>query len=78
MGIYKVFILFLLIILSAVNIKAEDGSRLWLRYAKVTPEVANSRTIQTKLKDATTLLAKKELDFYWFGPNIELKFRRYI
>lgn len=76
MGFYKVFILFLLVFSSAVNIKAEDGSQLWLRYTKVSPEVMHQRTIHARSNDATTLLAKKELDLYWYGQSIELKLEK--
>lgn len=67
------YIFFLSAVAFALTAKAEDGSKLWLRYSKVSAEVASKRKIQSKSKDETSTLAKGELELYWIGQDIELK-----
>lgn len=69
----RVHLLILLAVFSCSLCYAEDGSKLWLRYKKVSNEVAKSRTVISHSNHQKVLLAKQELDNFWTGPSVELK-----
>lgn len=55
-------------------VQAEDGSKLWLRYAPVNEDIVRQRQIAVQSTHQTAVLAKQELDTYWRGTaNIELR-----
>ncbi|UXD71458.1 alpha-glucuronidase [Sphingobacterium faecium] len=68
----KVIILLLLFIFPYSIVRAEDGSKLWLRYVSVSKDVANNRSISVHSKDPIVLLAKQELVNFWGKQSIEL------
>lgn len=68
----KVIILLLLFIFPYSIVRAEDGSKLWLRYVSVSKDVAHNRSISVNSKDPIILLAKQELVNFWGKQSIEL------
>ncbi|MDM1296324.1 alpha-glucuronidase [Sphingobacterium sp. N143] len=51
---------------------AEDGSQLWLRYAKVTADEAVLRKIHCPFTDPVARTATEELQNYWHKGNVDL------
>ncbi|WP_206367925.1 alpha-glucuronidase [Sphingobacterium chungjuense] len=73
MRFYKIQLLMLLIaLISTVSLQAEDGSQLWLRYDRVSKEVAARRTISNQSNHVSAQLAAQELADYWSGQHVEL------
>jgi len=54
------------------SVFAEDGSRLWLRFEKVSSDINVKRSIIAKSVDPTIQLAKQELESFWKGESVEL------
>ena len=65
----KSVLLALLICGAAVTSRAEDGSRLWLRY----DTVSSSAKIETRIDSPTVRLAVGELSSFWKGGKVELQ-----
>lgn len=69
----RLYLLPLLVVCFFSSSKAEDGSKLWLRYEKVSEEIAKNRVITTRVKDPIVQLAKQELEDFWGRQSIELQ-----
>jgi len=67
----KKVILFLTLAITAFTIKAEDGSRLWLRAA-----TDKSAEVICKAKTPTTAVAISEIQSQWSGNTVELKINK--
>lgn len=76
MLLFRICILIVLYSLSFSDLYADDGSRLWLRYTKVSEEIKKQRKIVVKANEPIILLAQKELNDFWRGSSIELKLDR--
>ncbi|WP_293908315.1 alpha-glucuronidase [Sphingobacterium sp. UBA5670] len=73
MSIFKI-IFFGLVLILPLCLKAEDGSKLWLRYNPVSSEDVKSRNIRLiSSADEISNVAKEELEAYWGKQSIELK-----
>jgi alpha-glucuronidase len=64
-------ILLVLVCLLSLPMRAEDGSKLWLRYCE-----EGNATVVTKVKHPSVEVAHKELTTAWRGLPVELKIDR--
>ncbi|MBP7359973.1 MAG: alpha-glucuronidase, partial [Prevotella sp.] len=64
----KKYLIISVVILFAISLSAEDGSKLWLRM----PDGANS-LVYTNTKSKTVDIAVNELKEYWHGSPVYLK-----
>ena len=64
-------ILALSLLLCCFDLKAEDGSRLWLRAEKNAQQVQPQVKLKGK-KDATLQIARDEILQYWKGKKVLL------
>ena len=64
----KKLILFLILFFAVFVVKAEDGSRLWLRAS-----ADKNAEVISKLKSPTIDVVTKELQSHWGGKSVELK-----
>lgn len=73
MPLNKLYFLILLIVLFPADmVLAEDGSKLWLRYQRVSAEVAQQRTITNTSTEASAMVAAQELTDFWSGQHVVL------
>ncbi|MFD2744696.1 MULTISPECIES: alpha-glucuronidase [Sphingobacterium] len=70
---YKIYLIIFTVVWIPVGLlQADDGSQLWLRYDRVSAQIAALRTISSKSSHASAQLAVQELENYWAGQHIEL------
>lgn len=72
--IYTSFLIFLLLNVSAdlFFVKANNGSRLWLRFQEIKQNERNGAQIISQGKSQTINIAKEELVRHWTGQSVEL------
>lgn len=68
----KNIITFLITFVSLFSLKAEDGSRLWLRFPEVGQGLSNNHII-SQYNSPTIDIARQELSGYWKGSPVELR-----
>ncbi|WP_433863779.1 alpha-glucuronidase [Sphingobacterium thalpophilum] len=73
MGNVVWYIVCLLGVLCHQLCQAEDGSQLWLRYARVTTSEAALRKIHCPYRDAVASTAAAELQDYWRRGDVDLQ-----
>ncbi len=70
---YKIYLIIFTVVWIPVGLlQADDGSQLWLRYDRVSAQIAALRKISSKSNHASAQLAVQELENYWAGQHIEL------
>jgi len=67
---------FLVVFLNIFFSKAEDGSRLWLRFADAGKSENKDRKITSKVKGQIADVAIKELTQHWQGQPVELQLNK--
>nr|WP_315396695.1 alpha-glucuronidase [uncultured Sphingobacterium sp.] len=69
----KISCFLLLFIFPFSCLRAEDGSKLWLRYVPVSKEIAQTRSITVAAENPIAVRAQQELITFWRGQSIDLK-----